>query len=276
MADQSDVENALVAAIGAALYPNGAAALGVVANTVKIYRGWPDSAALRADLAAKVLNVTVFAVPETTQNTTRWAEGTLLAAATTPTLSVTVQGANVTFLGTAGAGQLAGILADGVTFVHRTKAGDTPATVAQALGTLIASKRSATVNGATVSVPGAAMLTARTAADQTVVRWIRSQRQNFQLCCWCPDPLARDTVSAAIDGALAQTHFLALADGTSGWLHFLKTVEFDESATAALFRRDLVYTVDYPTTVRETLPQMLFGATTVAASGGAGGTTLVA
>jgi hypothetical protein len=34
---------------------------------------------------------------------------------------------------------------------------------------------------------------------------------------------------------------------------------FDEAQTAQLYRRDLIYTAEYPTIARETLPAMLFG-----------------
>ena len=63
MADESDVETALVALSSAALYPNGANSPSVPGPDCRIYRGWPNSAALDADLTAGRINVTVFAVP---------------------------------------------------------------------------------------------------------------------------------------------------------------------------------------------------------------------
>ncbi len=41
MADQSDVETALVALASAALYPNGTEAASVPGVNCRIYRGWP-------------------------------------------------------------------------------------------------------------------------------------------------------------------------------------------------------------------------------------------
>ena len=60
MADQSDVEIALVSVVSAALYPNGTDEASVPGPDCRIYRGWPNSAALDADLAAGKINVTVF------------------------------------------------------------------------------------------------------------------------------------------------------------------------------------------------------------------------
>ncbi len=276
MADQSDVATALVTAISGALYPNGTGAVGVIPQPVKIYRGWPGTATLRTDLGMKVLNVTVFPEPNTTKNTTRWMEGIVPAGAVAPTLTVSVQGADVTVGGTVTLGQLVGILADGVAFIHRARAGDTLETVAEALGAMIATKRVVTVSGTTVSVAGAVALVGRTVADQPVLRWIRSQMQHFRVSCWCPDPLSRDAVATAIDVALAQTSFLDLADGSNGWLHFLETVEDDEREDAALFRRDLLYAVDYPTTLKEIFPTMIFGDINIGSIDGAKAANVVA
>ncbi len=261
MADQSDVEAAIVAAVTAILYPNGTSADGLLGQTVKIYRGWPHTAALRSDLAAGTLNVTVFPKAHTSRNTTRWAEGLVPTATAAPSLTVSVNGTSATFAGSAAAGQLAGLLVNSLAVVHRTVAGDTPDLVAATLGQLLRAQRIALVNGATVAVPGAALLLGRVVADQPVLRWTRSQLQQFLISCWCPDPGSRDGVAAAIDAALSSVGFIALGDGSSGRLRYVGTTEFDQSQDAALYRRDLIYSVDYLTTVADVLPSMIFGDT---------------
>ena len=267
MADQSDVETALVSAITTILYPNGTAAAGLLPQTVKIYRGWPNTALLRTDLAANTLNVSVFPIAGTGRNTTRWADGLVPASRVPATLTVSVSGTSATFAGTAAAGQLAGLRVDSLAVVHRTVTGDTPERVAATLGQLIRSQRIALVNGATVAVPGVVRLQGRVTADQPVLCWTRSQLQQFRVSCWCPDPTSRDTVAAAIDNALSAVSFIALGDGSSGRLRYAGTTEFDQSQDAALYRRDLIYSVDYLTTVSELLPSMTFGNTTLAPLG---------
>jgi hypothetical protein len=275
MADQSDVENALVSTITAVLYPNGSSSSGTLAQAVKIYRGWPNTASLRTDLAAGTLNVTVFPKADTSRNTTRWAEGLVLTSTTTASLTVNVTGTSVTFGGSAGTGQLAGMLVDSLGVVHRTVTGDTPELVAAALAELIRTQRIALVNGATVTVPGAGLLLARVVADQSVLCWTRSQLQQFRISCWCPDPSSRDCVASTIDNALSSVSFISLSDGSSGRLRYVGTTEFDQSQDAALYRRDLVYSVDYLTTVSNTLPTMIFGDTTLAPLGSGSVTTLL-
>jgi hypothetical protein len=267
MADQSDVETALVSTITNILYPNGVSAAGLLAQSVRIYRGWPNTASLRTDLAAGTLNVTVFPKADTSRNTTRWADGVVQTGSAVPALTVSVSGNHATFTGSAEIGQLAGLLVDAMSVVHRTVTGDTPELVAAALGQLIRTHRIALVNGATVTVPGAGLLVARVVADQPVLRWTRSQVQQFRISCWCPDPVSRDGVASAIDAALSGQSFIGLSDGSSGRLRYVGTTEFDQSQDAALYRRDLLYAVDYLTTVSETLPSMIFGDTTLAPLG---------
>ena len=275
MADQSDVENALVSTITNVLYPKGSSSSGVLAQTVKIYRGWPNTASLRTDLAAGTLNVTVFPKADISRNTTRWAEGVVPTSSVTPSLMVNISGTSATFAGSAATGQLAGLLVDSLAVVHRTVTGDTLELVAAALAALIRTQRIALVDGATVTVPGAGLLVGRVVADQPVLHWTRSQMQQFRISCWCPDPTSRDSVAATIDNALASISFIDLSDGSSGRLRYVGTTEFDQSQDAALYRRDLVYSVDYLTTVADTLPAMIFGDTTLAPLGSGSVTTLL-
>jgi len=264
MADQSDVENALVAQIAAALYPNGPAA-----PPCRIYRGWPNGAALDADLAAGVVNVTVFPIPGTARNTTRFPDEWTVLDAPAPTLTVSVYNATASFGGSAAVGQIAGLMLDGQSFAWLTQAGDTPATVAANLATQArAAGWIVWLAGAVLTVPAAARFDARVVANAPALREIRRQTQDFRITCWCASPAARDAAAAAIDLAIAPLRFLALADGSSGRIIFTGTTTTDQAETAALFRRDLLYRVEYPTTLAATDPAMLFGIGSVASPTG--------
>jgi hypothetical protein len=62
-----------------------------------------------------------------------------------------------------------------------------------------------------------------------------------------------------VDGALSRLTFIPMTDGTEGRLRFVATTVHDQTGDAALYRRDLVYSVEYLTTVAEVVPSMLFG-----------------
>ena len=272
MADQSDVEVALAGAVGATLYPGGLTApCAVPGAVVRIYRGWPVSSALDADLAAGRTNVSISASQGSSVNTTRWLDETYMSPLTAPTLLVNANGGSATFSGNAAAGQVAAVIAGPASAAYRTVAGDTPATVAAALAALLAPQMTASVDDATLSVTGVPVLIARTEADQPTVRVTRRQQQTFKVVCWCPDPATRDAVGSTIDAALSAIDFLGLADGTSGRLLAVSSTVSDRWEDATLYRRELVYSVDFATTVSKQLPRMAIGVSTQGLADGAPG-----
>lgn len=263
MADVSDVEAALALCVTAAIYPAGDMGAGefstsVTGKPVRVYRGWPVSGALDLDLAAGIANVSVFAVPGATRNTTRWGPVATTTQAA-PTLSVEVLGNTATFSGAGGVGQLAGVLVGGQAFVYRGQAGDTPALVAAVLAESVRAVRACWLSGATISVPGVTQIIARVTCDASVLTEWSRQEQAVRVTAWCPDPATRDVVCATIGGVLAATSFLPLADGSGGRVRYRSTSSMDDGQDAQLYRRDLVYDVEYATGLVTSAPSMLFG-----------------
>ena len=269
MADQADVEAALAGIVGGALYPNGLeAGCAAAGRIVRIYRGWPTPAALDDDLGAGRCNVSVAAVAGSQQITTRYPDRWRVASPVAPTLTANVTGELVNFGGTVAPGQVVALLVDSRAAVHRTQAGDTPASVAAALaGELQQLGIGASVSGAAVSVSGARSVVARVVADQVAQRETRRQSQHFAVTCWCPDPTSRDAIGSAMDAALSGIDFVGLADGSSGRLLFVSSVASDLWEDATLYRRVLTYSVEYATTITETQPCLLVLGTQISPEG---------
>ena len=76
---------------------------------------------------------------------------------------------------------------------------------------------------------------------------------------WCPSPALRDLVAGLIDQALSDSNWLSLSDGTAGFVRMAHSKVFDQSQNANLYRRDIIYNIEYPTTISLTLPSMIFG-----------------
>jgi hypothetical protein len=258
MADQSDVETALVGLASAALYPNGIDAASVPGTDCRVYRGWPNATALDNDLHAGVVNVTVFAGPGAGRVSTRYQQE-WTAAIVAPGLTTSVAGETVSFGGNAGAGQIAGILVDGRTYPYRLQPGDTPSSVAANIAALARLDQIVLLSGATLTIPGAQRLVSRVVADAAALKEIRRQTQMFRITCWCATPAARDLVAVAIDEALADLSFIDLPDGTQAHLKYFGTNVFDLSQDALLYRRDLLYSAEYATMRSAAQPTMLFG-----------------
>lgn len=258
MADLSDVELALVGSISAALYPGGVDAGSIAGSICRVFRGWPVSAQLAADLAQGTANISVFSLPGG-RTTTRWStEDSVLPA--TPALQVTVSGNSATFSGIVGAGQLAGILISDRSYVYRTQEGDTLGTVLAALRDLIRDDQTVAILGGTLMLPGVVSVTARTGSDSVVQSELRRQEKRVRVSIWSGSPEQRDVVAAAVDGALAGIDFLPLADGTSARLQSEGGAVLDNQEEAAgLYRRDLVLVAEYATTTIIMQPSMLFG-----------------
>ena len=118
MADISDVEEALCAQLLAAAYPLGIGSSSATGVPVKIYRGWPANKTLNADLLAGTQTVTVFSRPNSTRDTSRYPRIWRTISRTVPTVTITVVGNSAALSGTAGGGQLIGLIVDGVAYSY--------------------------------------------------------------------------------------------------------------------------------------------------------------
>lgn len=264
MADQADVENALTAAVANALYPGGTAAPSALGMQCRVYRGAPAAPALDADLSAGNLQVTVLAQNGAVRNVTRYPRRWVPVVPVSQVLQVAVTGLSATFSGVCAVGQLAGVMVNGTSFAYAVQASDSPATVASNLAALLrAAGWIVAYSEATIGVPAAAAFTARVVSGAGALQEVKRQAQEFGITLWCPDPATRDAASALIDPALASSNFLPLADGSAARLRYAGTTTQDNAADAVLYRRDLIYSAEYPTTLSQVTPAMLFGTATV-------------
>lgn len=257
MPDQSDVEAALAAAVAGALYPQGAAEAPAPGIACRVYRGWPTAAALEADLASGVAHVSVQPTAAGFRDVTRFL-GEWQGAAPPVTLTATVAGETVTFAGEPAAGQVAGVRVDGLPRTYRVRAGDTPGVVAAVLAALIRTVRPAELHGDGVLLPGGLGIAARVVADGVGGTELRRQRTGLRVTAWCPDPETRDRVAGCVDAGLAAIRFLDVG-GWGCWLRLSGGSVLDANSVAGVWRRDLLYSVEYPTVAESTLPSMVFG-----------------
>ena len=258
MADLADVESAVVTLVTLALYPNGLNFPSGVGVDCRIYRGWPASASLDSDLKAGRINVTLFPDNTSGQTVTPY-ESIWRGVPPVPTLTGTAIGSSVSFAGTADLGQIAGVRFGNRTFTYRTVAGDTPGSVAANLAAMIRTNQIVQLVGASLTIPGASDIVVRVTADGLVIREIRRQTHDIRLSFWCPTPGLRDNAVSMVDRLLARHTFIDLPDTSHGRIIYRNTAVFDQSQSAILYRRDLVFSVEYPTLISDTNPSMAFG-----------------
>lgn len=247
MADLSDVQNALVTLAAQTLYPNGTAQPSIATAPIIIYPGWPIASRLDDDLAAGKVHVSVYARPEE-RNTTRFSQEwkTISINAATITLAATVN--TVTVGGYVWAGQNATLLVNGKPYSYPVQQTDTLTTIATALAALVNADTPATSLGAIVTIPAAYKIVARVGTTGTSIRELRRQERTFQLVIWAPTPALRDAVTQPLDVALAALNFITLSDTSAARLIYKGSPITDDLQKDRLYRRDLLYKVEYATT----------------------------
>lgn len=297
MADLADVERALVSTIATVLFSSsyqpgayqaslatapwppagpGASPPASVPVVVRLYRGWPESETLQADLAAGKAHVSVFPLDGVTRDTSRFWPLEMQTASIPATLTTAVSGVAVTIGGSVTAGNVVGIQLGPTrqiqAYAYVAQASDTLASVAAAMAAKIAG---ASVSGSVITLPNHDNLTAGSFALQPTLTEVRRQMQGFRVSAWCPTPAARDAVCSIIDSGLAGlkdaygnlTRFLTLPDRSTAWLKYQHTGSNDYPTRDRVWRRDLCYGIEYPTTLAEQDPTMLFGGGTIGANG---------
>lgn len=266
--DISDLEIAIVAALGAKLVgpdfrPGGVSASNSIDGwpMLKIHRGWPSPTMLDDDLKNGVNTVTVFPVAgmsrlqPTRQRT--WYQTSIA----TPTVTISIAGNVVTIGGVTGLGQVCGVavgssLKNMIGYAHRVTAGDSLSTVAAGLAAIIPG---ASVNGTAITIPSAPVMQVGAVADQKSFQELRHQTQDFLLTVWSPFVPDRDKISSAVDVAMMEIDRIVSLDGIStGPIIYRSSRTIDDHETIELWRRDLTFTIDYPTTTSMTQPSVLF------------------
>jgi hypothetical protein len=255
MADITDVSSALVTVIAGIVYPNGTSQPSITGAPVLVYQGWPDSGQLRADLAAGKIHVSVFPQPNMLRTIDSAMSDWSTPSAPVNTLTLTLSGQTVTVGGTVSTPQNAALVVDNKAYVYAVQPGDTLASIAAALAALVNADQTATAAGAVVTIPGAKYISPRVGGQGVAVRQTRRQEQGYQITVWANCFDQRDPIAASIDSALSGTPHLTLSD-QSATLRFKNSRQDDSQQKEGIYRRDLLYAVEFSTFQSQTLTQI--------------------
>lgn len=258
MADISDVEQAIVSLISDVVYPSGTSQPSIVRDKdgstvgVRVYRGWPQPASLDSDLAAKIVNISVFPRGSVERNTTRYLTDYQEISRQTATFTAVVADSAVIIGGVydAAISQFVTVLVGPRIAVSvAVAANDTPATVAASLAALLSAQGvGATVAGSVVTVHSSAFLVATVGVNGEQMLETRRQQTQVLITLWCANPAIRDNAGRVIEPFLADATFLTLADGSAARFRYHGTVSSDTGQKIQTYRRDLIYDVEYATT----------------------------
>lgn len=258
MADLEDVTATLVGILSGILYPNGLGAAPASGYASRVLPGWPNPAQLEVDLKESRTIVSVYPRSEE-RNTMRYALQWQEATLNSPTIALSIAGRTVTVSGSipnaaAANPHIVMVMANYKPYVYAVQPTDTVASVASALAAIVAVGVPGTLSaGPVITFPANTLITAaRVGVTGTSGMEVRRQERLFQIGIWANSPMARTAVAKVIDPALAVMPFINLPDLFAGRLRYKNSHVSDAAQKQLLYRRDLFYTVEYPTTQFQT------------------------
>lgn len=275
MADLSDVTAYLAATVAGVVYPNGTSAASIAPvppstatqtftkpMDVRIYEGWPVAEQLDLDIAGQVMagtppvptprsngpcvNVSIFPQPGASASTYQTLDKTYTLAPAQIDLTVTVDGQAITITGTPAAGEFVTLVIDRESIYSET--GTTAAAMLAALLTAVqVNYPAATLSGSVLTVPYNFQLDVRQGGVGLLGKVSHRQCQLIMVTVWAPDHNSRSVLAKAIDAAIKTNLVVAMPDTSDAKIVFNRTAQVDDYQNVSVYRRDLIYEVDYAT-----------------------------
>jgi hypothetical protein len=262
MADLSDVTAYLAQAAASAVYPNGTAQPSVAAVDCRIYEGWPNPDQLDRDMAGQMLagtppkpvarpggvvaNVSVFPLHGTGVAVYQILDETYTITPPAYGLAFSLAGNVVTITGQPLAGEYLTVVADNA-HVYSASGATTQALLAALAAQAQGDYPSATSDATTLTIPAQAYLVVRQGATAVLGKVTHRQKHAVMVTVWAPTHSVRSALAAAIDNALKQTTKVAMPDTSQALVIYSRTNVLDEQQSQTIYRRDLVYDVEYAT-----------------------------
>jgi hypothetical protein len=263
MADLSDVTAYLKSAAVAAVYPNGTTQPSVAAIDVRVIEGWPDPNLLDLDLAGKTLigstndvpiarpggvcaQVSVFPMMGATSTPYQILDETWLISPPTYGLTVSVVNGVINVSGTPATGEYLTVIADRA-YAYSTSGVSASAIIATLAADFSANYTGVGSTGSTLTIPYKFALAVRQGGVGIQGKVIHRQRHHVMVSTWAPNHTTRTALCNAIDIALKSNIKVTMPDTSQALVIYNRTNVIDDHQMATIYRRDLVYEVEYAT-----------------------------
>ncbi len=249
MADIYDVQVVLSQLAQQAIYPNGTSMASVGNCDVRIYPGWPIPASLDADLTAQKVNVSIFP-SNIARATTRFATDWDTVNINSPTLTLTINGNQVTVGGTVSIPQACMVFSKNISYSYGVQSGDTLNTIASQLADLI--PNATALNNVITIGDNPYGIIGRVIVTGSSLRELSREARMMIVTVWAPTPQLRSVIGNAISVLFSATYRPALPDGSSGQLKYSGSREEDILEKVKCYRRDIHFIFEYGITQGET------------------------
>ncbi len=267
MATLSDLRSAIAQAVGAALYPAGVPegtnpASPVAGCPIRIFQGRPEREALDADLAAGIVNVSVFILAGG-YNTSRYPVVDIVLSIPPTTLSWSVVGTTAALAGSVSSPQNVGLVVDGTAFIYAVQPDDTLASIAAAVAALVDVVQPASAAGPAITVPDSRSISGRVGAVGTTLREVGREMVTVTVEISTPSDAIRSAVGAAVEPALRDLRRVTLPDQSIAVVWYEHTADADGQEKADLYRRTIHIGAEYASTVTGSFAQVLTVSNTI-------------
>jgi hypothetical protein len=260
MASSDDVARFLARRIADIIYPGGSQLPGIVNVSVKIFPGWPVPGTLQQDINKGCVQISVWPLPTERKINTALGRPCLVMAKGQPTLQFTVNGSFISVDGIASTPANVRISLDGKQYFFHFQTGSTPEQVIDKLS-LELPKAFTVLNKLCVLM--VEQISVFVTSAGTAVRELRRQLKDFQVTVWAPTPGLRDRIGTAIDTALSEQCHIDLNDGAPAQLLYARQFDSDRSENWHVYRRDLIFSVNYATTQTIAAPEVIMTVVTL-------------
>lgn len=254
MASVDDVLRFLAQRVAETIYPGGTALPGIVNAPVKVFPGWPTPALLQQDISAGGVHVSVWPLSTERKVNTSLGRPYHVVSKGKPTLQITVNGNALVFSGEASALTNVRLSIDGKGFNFHFRAGTTALKAARSIAQRL--PRAITVLSRVI-VPLASVIQVQVTTVGIAVRELRRQAREFQITVWAPTPHLRNRAGAAIDSALSDQCHIDLGDGAPAQMFCVRQFDSDTAENWHVYRRDLIFSVNYATTQVISAPEVI-------------------
>ncbi len=245
MSSLSDVQNAMVAVINAAVYPTGYTNPSIAGVPIFVNPGDFQKEDLDAGLLAGSIYVPVFGVKGMTRSTTRVRRQFVQPIINAPHLTLTVSGDNITVGGTIVANEAAMVIVNGVGYSVQVLIGSTTSTIASALAVKIPGSVAA---ANVITISGVYDIIARVSVQGTAREILYSREGMFRARVIAPNHALRELVGDAIDIAFGLNgYYMPVPDGIKVSIRPSGIQELNPYELDNAFLRDYMYLVEYHT-----------------------------
>lgn len=261
MADISDVTAYLAERSAAAVYPAGTDNPSVAGIDCRIFEGWPLGDQLDNDLTGFMMdalgvkvtrprgvcaNVSVFPMLGAGRPVYQILNETHVIRPPVVTSTVTVEGHVITVTGPLAGGEFLTLVLDHDAVLSRGGA-NVAAMLSQLAADAQAAGYAATSTATTLTVPFRFEMVVRQGGAGVLGRVVRRQSQSVMVTVWAPTRTTRKALAEAVDIEIKKTPKVAMPDTSQVLITFSRTNVIDDDQAKGLYRRDLIFDVDYAT-----------------------------